>query len=135
MKGNYEEGIAHIMGGEVDLVNAQISVALIDLTKYTPDLVNHDTLDEVTEDALIAERVLIGKTLDGTTFRADNPVFTNIPTGTPDVGAFLVFLETGDLNTSLLLYFDEDATNLPVTPDGTDITIPWDLGVNGIFKM
>ena len=135
MKGNYENGIARLMGGDIDLINDQIVCALIDLSIYTPDLANDKTLADVTEAALISERDLTGKTLDDTTFRADNSVHQNIPNTEPEIGALLIFKNTGDLNTSYLIYFDDEATGFPITPDGTDVTLEWDLGANGIFKV
>ncbi len=132
MSGNYEKGIQHGQRAHVDLINDDISIILIDTTLYTVDLDAHEKLGDIPEAAIIAERLLTGKSLDGTAFRANDPVFTAV-TG-EDIGAYVIFKDTGDLNTSWLLYYDDSAPEYPLPPDGTDITVNFDTGVNGIFK-
>lgn len=134
MSGFFENGITAIGRGDIDLLNDNIHAILVDIDQYTVDLNTHSTLGDIPEDSILAEQVLTGKTLDGTTFRADNTTFPNVPSG-PNVGALIIFRDSGVLTTSYLMTYFNDTSELPITPDGTDITVEWNTGVNGIFKL
>ena len=131
--GMFEKGVAAIMGANIDLINDQIAALLIDLSYYTPDLDNDLSQADIPEAAQIAQVALTGKTLDGTTYRADDSVFTSV-TGAK-VDAIVLMLDTDNTGTSLLIHYIDDAVEFPITPDGTNITIEWSDGVNGIFKQ
>jgi hypothetical protein len=47
----------------------------------------------------------------------------------------IIYKDTGSSATSPLIANINVATNLPVTPNGGDITIQWDNGSNKIFKL
>jgi hypothetical protein len=130
--GMFENGVRAMMGADIDLVNDDIAALLV-TSLYTPDLVNDTDQSDVPEAAIIATKNLTGKTLDGTVFRADNTVFTSVVGN--DIAAIVLIKNTDSLGTSLLIHYIDNAPELPITPDGTDITIQWDLGVNGIFKL
>ncbi len=51
------------------------------------------------------------------------------------VGAIVLFKDTGVDTSSPLIAYIDTATGLPLTPNGGDITIVWDTGVNKIFKL
>ena len=131
--GMFENGVNQIMNGNIDLVNATISCVLIDSDFYTPNLNTDAVQSSVPVAAQIAEVNLTGNELDGSTFRADDTVFTSV-TGAK-VDALLIVENTGDYNTSRLLHWIDDAAEFPITPDGTDITIEWSSGSNGIFRL
>jgi len=131
--GMYEKGVNAIMGASIDLVNDRIAAWLIDTSFYTPDLNNHSSLSDVPEDSLLSEIVLTGKTLDGTTFRANDIVFPSVAGGKAD--AVILFVDTDEYESSLLICYLDNAPEFPITPDGTDITIHFDTGSNGIFKL
>jgi hypothetical protein len=129
----YENGVASIMGADIDLINDQIAALLIDKSSYTPDLDNDLSQADIPVAAQIAQVALSGKTIDGTTFRANDSVFVSV-TGTT-VDAIVLMKDTDNTGTSLLIAFIDNASEFPITPDGTDITIEWDDGANGIFKL
>lgn len=131
--GLYTAGVAALMGGAIDLENDTISALLIDSSEYTVDLDNDATQDDIATAAQIAEETLAGKTIDGTTFRASDVTFQNV-TG-DNVDAVVIFLDTTEADTSTLLAYIDNASEFPITPDGTNITIQWDTGANGIFKL
>ena len=65
---------------------------------------------------------LTTKTVTDGQFDADDPVFTAVGAGGPH--EYLIFyVDTGVPGTSELLAFIDTATGLPVTPNGTDITV------------
>jgi len=131
--GMFENGVRAIMGADIDLVNDDISALLIDTDLYTPDLLNDVDESDIPEASIVARQELTGKTLDGTVFRANNTVFTSV-TGA-NVGAVLLSLNSDTFDTSALIFCMDNAPELPIVPDGTDITIDWDIGANGIFKL
>lgn len=117
---------------------------LVDSASYTPDLNNHDYLDDVPSGAR--------KGNNGGNTRADAPAitlsdpsagvcdggditFTSVPTG----GALeylLIFMDDGVADSSSpLIALIDTATGLPVTPNGGDINVQWDNGANKIFKL
>lgn len=50
--------------------------------------------------------------------------------------AIVIYIDTGVAGTSrLVAYIDTGQTGLPVTPNGGDITMTWDVGANGIFAL
>lgn len=79
-------------------------------------------------------QTLGGKTVTGGVFDANDPTFTAV-TG-PQVVAAVLYKDTGVAGTSpLIAYIDSASSGLPVTPNGGDITIVWDNGVNKILKI
>jgi hypothetical protein len=132
--GNYQNGIDEIMAGNIDLENSRIAVWLIDTSSYTVDLANHTSQSDVPDAAIIDEAVLTNKTIDDSTYRADDTVFSSV-TSTSTVNAVLVFLDEDTKAASTLIYYNDEAPEFPITPDGTNITVNWDTGVNGIFKL
>lgn len=132
--GMYQNGLAALMRGDVDLINDKISCLLLDLNFYTPDLGLDKTQVDIPEDAYLSEVLLTNTNIDVTSFRADSAVFTALSAG-KNVGALVVFKDTGVYDTSILLCFVDNAPELPLVTDGTDVVINWDTGVNGIFKL
>jgi hypothetical protein len=66
-------------------------------------------------------------------FDADD-VLTPALTGAADMGAIILYVDSGVETTSrLALYLDTGITGMPFTPSGADTTCQWAAG--GIFKM
>jgi hypothetical protein len=129
----YENGVAAIMGGDIDLVNANIFAMLIDANIYTADLDNDLSEDDIPETAILTKAVMSGKTIDGTTFRATDTTFSSV-TG-DEASAVIVYLEMDTLAASTLIAYIDNAPQFPITPDGNDIQVIWDDGANGIFNF
>ncbi len=72
------------------------------------------------------------KTFTGGVFDGSDATFTTV-TGA-QVVALVLYVDTGVAGTSpLVAYIDTGVTNLPVTPNGGDITITWNA--SGIFAL
>jgi hypothetical protein len=130
----FDSGKTELMSGNIDLVNTSISAALLDLSLYSPDLVNDTSLADIPEAALVSETLLTSKTIDNTTFRADDAVFNSV-TSEQTVTAVVVFVDAETFSASTLICLFDDAVAFPVTPDGTDITVQWDAGADGILRL
>jgi ApbE superfamily uncharacterized protein (UPF0280 family) len=76
---------------------------------------------------------LTGKTSTAGVADAADITFTAV-TGSA-VTQFVIYRHTGTESTSNLIAYFDTATNLPITPNGGDITIQWDSGANKIFKL
>jgi len=75
-----------------------------------------------------------GYTVDGE-IRADNMTFPAILQTAGQIGAFVLYKRTSiDASSPLVAYFDQ-ATNLPIFPNGGDITIQWSTSPNYVFKL
>lgn len=64
---------------------------------------------------------------------ADDVTFTSV--SGDECEALVIYKHTGTDGTSQLIAYIDSATGLAVTPNGGNITITWDSGVNKIFKL
>jgi len=110
-----------------------IRIILIDAADYTVNLTTHDFLDDIPAGARVATVALTGESVSGRTFDASDATFTAV-TGDQSE-ALVIYKHTGTESTSRLIAYIDSATNLPVTPNGGDITVAWDNGANKIFKL
>ena len=75
-----------------------------------------------------------GKTYTNGVFDSStNPNFTSVSGAQCE--ALIIFIKTAGANTTwrLVAYIDTDVTNLPVTPNGGDISVTWNG--SGIFGL
>ncbi len=120
---------------EINFTGADIRAILIDSADYTVNLATDQFLSDIPALARVAvSTALTGVTWDTSAILdADDVVFSAV---TGDISeAIVLYMHTGVETTSRLLTYDDTATGLPVTPDGTDITIQWSAGANKIFKL
>lgn len=133
----YDKGRQAFLEGSIAWLTDNIKAVLVDQAAYTPDLVNHQFLSDIPAGARIATSAnLTGKTSNapaGGVADAADVTFTAV-TG-PSVEYIVLYKDTGTAGTSPLILIDDTATNLPVTPNGGDITVQWDNGANRIFKL
>jgi hypothetical protein len=94
----------------------------------------HDFLNDIVGGNRVATSTsLTGKTSTAGVADAADITFTAV-TGSA-VTQFVIYRHTGTESTSNLIAYFDTATNLPITPNGGDITIQWDSGANKIFKL
>lgn len=120
---------------EINLESDDVKVIFIDAADYTVDL----AADQFLSDIPVAARVAISGSLTGKVvgvdgvFDANNIVLSSV-TG-DEFEAVVLFVDTTVEATSRLISYDDTPVQLPVTPDGTDITVEWDNGANKIFRI
>lgn len=123
---------AAALSKQIDLLNDDIRCILIDVGQYTPNLNAHEFLTSVPVGARIATSLpLTGKTVGGGTFDAND---ATIP-GTVglEAEAVLLYQHTGvDGTARLIAWIDANSSGLPLTPDGTDLTLRFNTA--GIFS-
>lgn len=68
-------------------------------------------------------------------FSGGNVTCPAVPSGAA-ITQIIVFKDTGTPTTSpLIAKYDTASSGLPITPNGSDITIQWDTGANKIFAV
>lgn len=142
----YDKGRNKFARGEIHWTASggdTIKAFLLDAAEYTPNLASHEFLSDVptaarkgnaggTAIADARQLVLIDPVAG--VVDAEDITFTSVPLG----GALeyiLIFKAGGSDATSPLLALLDTATNLPVTPNGGNVLIPWDNSTNKIFKL
>lgn len=119
-----------------NLSTGTVKVALIDTANYTYSAA-HQFYSSVSGTAVVGTPQTIGsKTFNvvagAPVFDGADVTFTTV-TGA-SVEALLIYIDTGTAGTSpLVAYIDTGVTNLPVTPNGGNITIAW--STDGIFAL
>jgi len=130
----YGLGREGFLGGDIDWDVDTVKVALIDTALYTVAIDTHQFLSEVAAGSRIAtSAALSSKTKALGVAGAANVVFTAVSGATSE--ALVIYQDTGNEATSRLIAYIDTATGLPVIPNGTDINLNWDAGVNKIFKL
>ena len=143
----FDKGRESFLKGEIAWQTKTIDVILVkvgtEADEYNVDLANHQFLQDVTAGARVAllsgnaveDTELTTKTTAAGVAGADDAVFEEV-TG-DEIGAIVIYAResTDTETTSRLIAYIDDATGLPVTPNGGDITIEWDDGANKIFKL
>lgn len=134
MSGMYKQAREDVLAGDLDLEAADIRAVFIDAADYTVDLETHDFLNDVPAAARVGTPVaLTGETVAGGVFDANDVVF---PALTGDVvEAILLFVHTGVDATAQLIAYIDTGTGLPLTPNGTDVTITWSNAAQRIFRL
>jgi len=131
MYGKGREGFAN---AAVNWLSDDIRCILIDAADYTLSIDTHDFLDDIPAGARVAvSGNLVNKTNVLGVLDADDVTFTSV-TGDPSE-MLVIYKHTGVEATSRLLVSFDTAVGLPVTPNGGNITITFDSGVNKIFKL
>lgn len=120
------------LNGDINLPTADVRYILVDLADYTYSSA-HDFLDDVPSGARVAvSGSLTSKTITDGVFNATLPTLSSV-TGDPSE-ALIFYIHTGTEGTSrLICFFDTGVTNLPITPNGGNISAT--ANVSGIFAL
>ena len=137
----YSAGREGFLAGEIDWDTAVIKVALV--RSYTFSA-SHKFVSDVTGASgvlHVTSAALASKTVTGGTADAADVTFTAVASNASG-HSLLVFQAsavTGGADVAassqrLIAYIDT-GTNLPITPNGGDVTVAWDSGSNRIFTL
>lgn len=131
----YDKAREKFMSAGLNLPTDTIKAVLIDVADYTANFATNEFLSDIPAAARVAiSPALTGKTITLGVFNAATTTWSAV---TGDQSEAVVFFkDTGNANTSpLIAYVDSASSGLPVTPNGGDITLNFDTGVNKIFKL
>lgn len=129
----YDSAREAFLNGDIDWTNDDIRVILLS-SGYTFSSA-HDFLNDVAGGAVrvATSAAITGKSSAAGVADAANTLFTAVSGS--QITQFLIYQHTGVESTSRLIAYFDSATNLPITPNGGDITVQWDDGANKIFKL
>lgn len=130
----YSKGLYHFSVADINWLTANIKVVACS-SGYTPNLASDEFLSAI----LAGNRVAVsgnlsGKTSTGAGIMDSSDVTFTAVSGSP-INRFVVYKDTGDESTSLLLWQYDTGTNIPVTPNGGDIVLQWDNGANKMAAL
>lgn len=128
----YDAGRESFLKGAIDWSTANIKVVLVDSAVYTPNTATDDFLNDIAS-VIATSGNLAGKTTAAGVADANDITFTAVTGAQSEY--LVIYKDTGTSSTSNLIALIDTATNLPVTPNGGDITVQWDNGANKIFKL
>ena len=130
----YDAARQRFLEAQINWMTDTVKVLLVDTGAYTPQTAVHQYLSDISGSARIAGPVtLTSKTTTGGAADAADVTFTSV-TG-PSIEAIVIYIDTGTESTSPLVAFIDTATGLPITPNGGDIIVTWDNGINKIFRL
>ena len=130
----YDLGRQKFLEGGIAWLTDDIKLILVDLADYTQNLATDEFLSDVPSAARVATSGnFTTKTSTDGVADADDVTLTAV-SGDPSE-ALVIYKDTGVESTSPLIAFIDTATGLPVTPNGGDLTISFDSGINRIFKL
>lgn len=128
----YDRGRESFLRGEISWSGDNIKAVLVDTATYTVNLATDQFLSTIP----LLERVatsdnLESKTTTSGTADAADIAFAAV-TGDQSE-ALVLYQDTGVEATSRLIAYIDNATGLPVTPNGGDVQVQWDA--SGIFTL
>ena len=119
---------------QINWMTDTVKVILVSTSAYTPQTAVHQYLSDISGSARIAGPVtLTAKATTGGAADAADCTFTSVSGAT--INAIVIYKDTGTEATSPLIAYIDTATGLPITPNGGDIIVTWDNGVNKIFRV
>ena len=130
----YGLGREAFLDGNISWASDDIRIILIDAADYTVSIDVHNALDDIPGAARVATSdALASKTSTLGTADAADKTFSSVSGDQSE--ALVIYQHTGTESTSRLIAYIDTATNLPVTPNGGDITVQWDGGADRIFTL
>jgi hypothetical protein len=129
----YDTGRNAFLRGDLSWNSNTFKVVLLS-SSYTANLSTHQYLSSIPSGARVATSSSLTTLLPGAGVAdASDITFTSVSGS--QVTQFVVFRDTGVEATSQLVAFFDTAINLPITPNGGDITLTWSNDSNRIFKL
>ena len=130
----YDSARQGFLEAQINWLTDTVKVLLVDAGAYTPNVSTHHFLADIQVSSRIAGPVtLTSKTTTGGAADAADVTFTSVSGASIEM--IVIYKDTGTEATSPLIAMIDTATGLPITPNGGDIIVTWDNGVNKIFKV
>jgi hypothetical protein len=129
----YDKGRQKFLEGSIAYLSDTIKL-LLATSSYTRNLTTDEFVTDVPGgDIVVRSGAFASKTSTAGVADAADVTMTAV-TGSA-ASQIVLYKDTGSDATSPLIANIDTATNLPVTPNGGDITVQWDNGSNKIFKL
>lgn len=127
----YDFGREGFLASDIDWDADNIKVALVDAT-YVRNLATHDFHDDLTGIVATSGNLASKTTTAGVADAAD---ITISAVSGATITQLVIYQDTGVSATSRLIANIDTATGLPLVPNGGDVTVSFDNGVNKIFRL
>ena len=129
----YDTGRNAFLRGDLSWNSNTFKVVLLS-SSYTPNLATHQFLSSISVGSRVATSSALTTLLPGAGVAdASDITFTSVSGS--QVTQFVIYRDTGVEATSQLVALFDTAINLPITPNGGDITLTWSNDSNRIFKL
>ncbi len=136
----YDKGRQRFLEAQLNWITDDIKVVMVDTALYT-FAASHEYLGSIAPEARVtAPTTLTSKT--STNGAADAQDVTFAAVNGPSIEALVLYKQvlaldgvTPDDAASILIAYIDTATGLPITPNGGDIIVTWDNGINKIFRL
>lgn len=120
----YDKACSSLWAANIDWEIDNIKAVLVDTADYTANKATDEFLSDIPVAARVATSAnLTSTTITGRVVDAADVVLSSVSGDTSE--AVVLYQDTGVAGTSRLIIYADTATGLPVTPNGTDITIRW----------
>jgi hypothetical protein len=129
----YDTGRNAFLRGDLSWNSHTFKVVLVS-SSYTVNLTSHQYLSSIPSGARVATSSALTTSLPGAGVADASDITFSSVTGS-QVTQFVIYRDTGTEATSQLVAYFDTATNLPITPNGGDISITWSNDTNRIFKL
>lgn len=130
----FDKARQRFLEAQINWTSDTIKCILVDSGAWTPLPATHEFLADISPSARIAGPVtLTGKATTGGAADAADCTFNTVSGNSIEL--IIIYKDTGTEASSPLIAIIDTATGLPITPNGGDIIITWDNGVNKIFKV
>jgi hypothetical protein len=129
----YDTGRNAFLRGDLSWNSNTFKVVLLS-SSYTSNLSTHQYLSSIPGGARVATSSALTTLFPGAGVAdASDITFTSVSGS--QVTQFVIYRDTGVEATSQLVALFDTAVNLPITPNGGDITLTWSNDTNRIFKL
>lgn len=129
----YDTGRNAFLRGDLSWNSNTFKVVLLS-SSYTANLSTHQYLSSISAGARVATSSALTTLFPGAGVAdASDITFTSVSGS--QVTQFVIYRDTGVEATSQLVALFDTAINLPITPNGGDITLTWSNDTNRIFKL
>ena len=136
----YDKGRQRFLEAQLNWITDDIKVVMVDTAVYA-FAATHEFLSSVAlESRVTAPTTLTSKTSSNGAADAQDVTFAAV--NGPSIEALVLYKQvlgldgvTPDDAASILSAYIDTATGLPITPNGGDIIVTWDNGINKIFRL
>lgn len=129
----YDKGRQAFLEGGIAWLTDTIKL-LLATSGYTPNLATHQYVSDVGGgNEVVRSGAFAGKSSTAGVADANDVTLSAVTGSTATY--IIIYKDSGVDASSPLIACIDTATNLPVTPNGGDITVQWDSGANKIFKL
>ena len=131
----YDKGRQAFAGGAINWTSDTIKAVLVDTGQYTVNLASHQYLSDIASGARIATSAALTTPTDTAGVCDADDVSIGSVSG--NVGAIVLYKDTGSASTSPLIAYLDTGSGLPVSNlSGATVNIAWDnTSGKKIFKL